>query len=133
MASPSLAMSTIRAPVQPRHVGLRILLCQACKDLANSEDTDGYINLETIKSQIDSAIGDQKLSEQDLLDLCDTEGSPVNGGGTFEVKRDTKGSNNPVVRWQPDPNDGFNTPFRAVGAPGEIGSPLTGHATLRGI
>ena len=133
VGSPSLAMSTIRAPVQPRHVTVRLLLCQACKDLANSEDTDGFIELGTIKSQIDSVTGDQSTSEQDLLDLCDTEGSPSNGGGTFEVKRDAGGSGKHTVRWQPDPNDGFNPQFRAVGAPGEIGSPLTGHATLRGI
>lgn len=133
MGSPSLAMSTLRAPVQPRHVTVRQLLCQACKELANSEDTDGYIDIGTIKSHIDSATGDQTILEQDLLDLCDTEGSPSNGGGTFDVKRDAGGPNNHAVRWQPDPNDGFNPQYRAVGAPGEIGSPLTGHATLRGI
>lgn len=110
------------------------MLCQACKDLAGSaaSDNDGYIDLANIKSRIESQSGDPTIMEQDLLNLCDTEGSPSNGGGTFDVRRDATGSGKHSVRWAPDPIDGLNPQFRAVGAPGEIGSPLMGHAAVRG-
>ncbi|KAK7429341.1 Stress response protein nst1 [Neonectria magnoliae] len=133
MASPVPAMSSIRAPAQPRHVTVRLMMCQACKDLANMGDPEGYIGLATIKSQIDAQIGEQSIMEEDLLDLCDTEGSLSNGGGAFDVKRDAGGPGKHTVRWVPDPADGFSSQYRGAGAPGEIGSPLTRHASLRGI
>ncbi|KAH7131484.1 salt tolerance down-regulator-domain-containing protein [Dactylonectria estremocensis] len=132
LASPVPALSSIRAPAQPRHVAVRLMLCQACKDLANSGDSEGFVGLAHIKSYIDSHIGDHNITEVDLLNLCDTEGSLTNGGGTFEVQRNVGGPRKHTVRWLPDPNDGFPQ-YRAVGAPGEIGSPLSGHASLRGI
>lgn len=131
MGSSSPALSSIRPAVQPRHVAVRLLLCQACKELTSSMgDSEGYIDIAIIKSHIDAVTGDKSNSEQDLLNLCDTEGSLSNGGGTFDVRLDAEGLD--TVRWQPDPNDGFPQ-YRAVGAPGEIGSPLTTSATLRGI
>lgn len=134
MASPVAGMATIRTSAQPRHVAVRLMLCQACKDLSSTgaASPDGYIDISSIKSHIDSQSGDSSASEQDLLNLCDTEGSASNGGGTFDVRLD-RGIGKQSVRWVPDPNDGLGPHFRAVGAPGEIGSPVAGYASLRGI
>lgn len=135
VGSPVPGLGSIRASSQPRHVAVRSMLCQACKDLSStsSADADGYIDLGTVKSQIESQTGDPSIMEQDLLNLCDTEGNSSNGGGTFDVRRDSGGASKHAIRWVPDPSDGLNPHFRAVGAPGEIGSPLAGHASLRGI
>ncbi|KND87517.1 Stress response protein nst1 [Tolypocladium ophioglossoides CBS 100239] len=135
VGSPVPGLGSIRASTQPRHVAVRSMLCQACKDLSStsSADTDGYIDLGTVKSQIESQTGDPSIMEQDLLNLCDTEGNSSNGGGTFEVRRESGGTSQHAIRWVPDLSDGLNPHFRAVGAPGEIGSPLAGHASLRGI
>lgn len=131
-------ISSMRASAQPRHVALRLMLCQACKDLAstNSADVDGYIELATIRSQIEAQTGDASILEQNLLNLCDTEGNDSNGGGTIELRRGGSGraaTGTQAIRWVPDAGDGLNPHFRTVGAPGEIGSPLAGHASLRGI
>ncbi|CAG1998574.1 unnamed protein product [Fusarium graminearum] len=132
MTSPIAGMSSIRAPAQPRYVTVRAMLCQACKELASSGDPEGYIDIASLKSRIDAMSGDHSISELDLLNLCETEGSPSNGGGTFDIRRDAGGPGKHTVRWEPDLSDGFGTPYRAVGAPGEIASPLVGHAALRG-
>ncbi|KOS21791.1 Stress response protein nst1 [Escovopsis weberi] len=110
------------------------MLCQACKDLTfASADSDGYVDLTAVKSHIDGLSGDSSITDDDLLNLCDTEGSHTNGGGTFDVMRDHPGQGKHSIRWVPESKDGLNPHFRAVGAPGEIGSPLISQATLRGI
>jgi hypothetical protein len=96
-----------------------------------SADKEGYVDLVNIKSHVEMMSGDASISEQDLLNLCDTMGSSSNGGGSFDVKQDMLGQRR--VRWVPDTDEGLNPHFRAVGAPGEIGSPLVGHASLRGV
>ncbi|KJZ73316.1 hypothetical protein HIM_07320 [Hirsutella minnesotensis 3608] len=129
VGSPAPGLSTIRASAQPRHVTVRLMLCQACKDLASSSssDADGFVDLGDIKTQIGAQTGDASITAQDLLNLCDTEGNASNGGGSFEVRRD---ANRHAIRWSPDASEGLNPHFRAVGAPGEIGSPLTSHASV---
>ncbi|KAM0257323.1 hypothetical protein ACHAQJ_004410 [Trichoderma viride] len=126
-------LGSIRSYAQPRHVAVRLLLSQACKDLTNtpSADKDGYVDLASIKSHVEMMSGDPSISEQDLLNLCDTMGSSSNGGGSFDVMQDIVGVRR--VRWVPDTDESLNPHFRAVGAPGEIGSPLVGHASLRGV
>ncbi|GAO18979.1 hypothetical protein UVI_02060530 [Ustilaginoidea virens] len=135
LASPAPALGTVRTSSQPRHVAVRLMLCQACKDLSGSgnADANGYIDLGTIKAQIDAYSGDTSITEHDLLDLCDTEGNHSNGGGTFDLKPSSSGHGKHMIRWMPDPRDGSGQNYRAVGAPGEIGSPLTNHASLRGF
>ncbi|KHN98649.1 stress response protein nst1 [Metarhizium album ARSEF 1941] len=135
IASPTLPpMSSIRSSSQPRHVTVRILMCTAYRDLSasGSADAEGYMDLSVIKSQVDIHASDFYLTEQDLLNLCDTEGNNSNGGGTFDVKRDMSGVGQHRIRWTPDQSDASGLSFRAVGAPGEICSPRTNHASLRG-
>ncbi|UKZ80349.1 hypothetical protein TrVFT333_008107 [Trichoderma virens FT-333] len=123
VGSPS-GLGSIRSHAQPRHVTVRLLLSQACKELTNtaSADKEGYVDLIDIKSHVSLVSGDPSISEQDLLNLCDTVGSLSNGGGSFDVKQDAHGLKK--IRWVPDTDEGLNPHFRAVGAPGEIGSPL---------
>lgn len=145
VGSPVGGMSGFRPVAQPpRHVAVRLMLCQACRDLGNSQssDKDGFVDISAVKSHVDSLSGgDTSISEQDLLDLCDTEGSHSNGGGTFDVRRDEAASKD-KIRFVPDQHPalaGLNgsmgggpQQFRAVGAPGEIGSPLMSQASIRG-
>ncbi|KAG6038239.1 hypothetical protein E4U41_004385 [Claviceps citrina] len=137
----ALGPISMRTASQPRHVAVRSMLCQACKDLAGSghSDANGYIDLGAVKAHIEGQSGDTSITEQDLLNLCDTEGNSFNGGGTFDIKH-SRGSvpSMALIRWAPDPSDGSSSSaqgYRAVGAPGEMRSPLAGHASasLRGF
>jgi hypothetical protein len=114
------------------HIVVRNMLCQACKVLAASPNagSDGFVPLDAIKLRMEALGADSSISENALLDLCETEGSSLNGGGTFDVKHDTTGSGQHWIRWVADPNSGSSPQYRAVGAPGEIGSPLIGHASF---
>ncbi|CRK16149.1 hypothetical protein BN1708_011660 [Verticillium longisporum] len=55
-----------------------------------------------------------------------TEGTPHNGGGVFDIRKDVRGPGKHAVRWVPDLVGDMAQPPRAVG---EIGSPVigTGH------
>ncbi|KAG5797939.1 hypothetical protein H9Q69_003028 [Fusarium xylarioides] len=125
--SPVPAINSLRTASHPSFPQLRAMLCQACQELAGSGDQEGYIDLSILKSRIEALSGDS-ISEAILINLCDTEGNPNNGGGTLVIRQNSGGFSH-AVRWEPDLNDGF---YRAVGAPGEIGSPVAGQATLRG-
>jgi hypothetical protein len=125
--SPVPAINSLRTSSHPSFPQLRAMLCQACQELAGSGDQEGYIDLSILKSRIEALSGDN-ISEAVLVNLCDTEGNPNNGGGTLVIRQNSGGFSH-TVRWEPDLNDGF---YRAVGAPGEIGSPVAGQATLRG-
>ena len=106
-------------PSQPRGIVIRMLICQACKTLEGSTP-DGFYDINAIKEQVDAAGSlDQPVSEQELLDLCETEGNTQNGGGSFEI-RNQKNSHY-SIRYEAD-----MPTHRPVGAPGEIGSPIVG-------
>jgi hypothetical protein len=101
-----------------------LLICQACKTLEGS-NPDGYYDINAIKEQVDQASQlDQPVSEQELLDICETEGSAINGGGSFDIRKENKGHYS--IRYEDD----LPAPHRPVGAPGEIGSPIIGSAGI---
>ncbi|OTB05531.1 hypothetical protein M426DRAFT_10575 [Hypoxylon sp. CI-4A] len=111
---------------QPRPVAIRLMLVNACKELVGRDsDTGGYISLPAIKDHVNSINipGHEPVSEAELLDMCDTEGNPHNGGGSFDVKNEASKYS---IRFEPD-GGAPTLPFpRNVGAPGEIGSPIVG-------
>ena len=113
------------------------MLCQACQALSNtsSADGEGYMDVGALKSRIEAQSGDGSFTEQDLLNLCDTEGNGSNGGGTFDTRRDAGGHGRHAIRWAPGAGDGLDAHLRAVGPPGGFGSPLASHASssLRGF
>ncbi|KAI1863049.1 hypothetical protein JX265_009095 [Neoarthrinium moseri] len=112
-------------PVQPRTVQVRLMLCRACRELeGHATDENGFVDISTVKGHVDSINTSEPVSEPELLEMCETEGSAHNGGGSFDIRRDEK-SGKMLIRY--DANGG--TPIMAarnVGAPGEIGSPIVG-------
>ncbi|PMD48928.1 hypothetical protein L207DRAFT_448201 [Hyaloscypha variabilis F] len=104
-------------PSQPRSVVIRLLICQACKNLEGS-NPDGYYDINTIKDQVDQGNQfEQAVSEQELLDICETEGSALNGGGSFDIRKENNGHYS--IRYEDD----LPVSHRPVGAPG---SPIVG-------
>ncbi|PQE11082.1 stress response nst1 protein [Rutstroemia sp. NJR-2017a BVV2] len=111
-------------PSQPRSIAVRVAICLACKEL-EAMSQDKWIDIDAIKDQVDRRNPrEEPVSEKELLDLCDTEGDPTNGGGTFTIRTHTNGKSQ--VRYE---SDAPPQSFRSVGAPGEIGSPLVNGAS----
>lgn len=61
------------------------------------------------------------ITLNEMLDICDTEGNPQNGGGSFMISNDKE--NRPSVKFEPD-NNSSAPGHRGSIVPGEIGSPV---------
>ncbi|KAK2770448.1 stress response protein NST1 [Colletotrichum kahawae] len=131
MMQPMPSLGQIRTAGNPRSVTVRLMLCRACKELqARSEEAESFIDMSAVKSEVDHLSRMDVVSEDELLDLLETEGNAHNGGGTFEIRRDANGPGKHTVRWVPEFSDLAQPQHRAVGAPGEIGSPIIGGGSL---
>jgi hypothetical protein len=109
---------------QPRFVTIRLLICRACNNLEGSTP-DGFYNVNAIKEQVDRFnTADPPVSEKEILDICDTEGNPTNGGGYLHIREDGNGHHS--IRHEIDIPS-----HRPIGAPGEIGSPIVGGGSAR--
>lgn len=109
-----------------RAVTIRLLICQACKKMdtaAPMNNKHGFHNVEHILRQVEhiKSVADGHISLAEMLDICDTEGNPQNGGGSFTV---TQESGHSFVKFEPRQNNSMSM----RGAPGEIGSPVPGGA-----
>lgn len=106
---------------QPRSVAVRLMICRACKNLEGSTP-DGFFDINAIRDQLEhlNPPGEAPVLEKELLDICETEGNAINGGGAFEIRKDE--NNHCFVRFE---NDVIPS-HRPLGAPGEIGSPIVG-------
>ncbi|KAK0641502.1 salt tolerance down-regulator-domain-containing protein [Cercophora newfieldiana] len=124
-------------PIEPRYVVLRKHLCRVCEDLdAAARDADGgsgaydgFVPLDDIKARFGLLQGGGVVDEKELLEICETEGNHQNGGGSFDMRDD--GSGRKFIRF--DVSGGRTNPRpiqRAVGAPGEIGSPIVGSRSM---
>ena len=74
--------------------------------------------LETMKDNVEfNPLGNGPLTENDLLILCETEGTMVNGGGSFDIVEVGSGRS---IRWNE-----HKVPHAvgSFGAPGQFGSP----------
>ncbi|KAF9876651.1 putative stress response protein NST1 [Colletotrichum karsti] len=128
---PMPSLNQIRSAGNPRSVTVRMRLCRACKELqALNEDPESFIDLSAVKAKVDHLSPSEAIPEDGLMELAETEGNAHNGGGTFEVRRDANGPGRHTVRWVPEPNDMSHLHHRAVGAPGEIGSPIINSGSL---
>lgn len=102
---------------------VRQKLCNICRELAmQNPSKDGLIPLQviqdTMKDQIEfNPLGNGPLTENDILVLCETEGTHVNGGGNFDIHEDGNGRS---IRWT---EHKVPQPLGAFGAPGHLGSP----------
>ncbi|KAI0165983.1 salt tolerance down-regulator-domain-containing protein [Xylariaceae sp. FL1272] len=114
-------------PSQPRPLVVRQLLVTACKDLDDyAADDSGYIELSSIQGHVDTIkpLPLDPILEEEILEICETEGNSQNGGGSFDVRRTSNGK--VAIRFDLS-GDSVSGPFsRNVGAPGEIGSPIVG-------
>ena len=108
-------------PPQPRSITVRVSICRACKVLAGATP-DGFIDINLIKEKVDQFHSTDPVSETEILDICDTEGNTVNGGGTFDVRKDESGC---FIRHNAD-NESPSGP--QLGALGEVGSPVVGNS-----
>ncbi|KAL4780218.1 salt tolerance down-regulator-domain-containing protein [Aspergillus varians] len=110
-----------------RPVAIRLLVIQACKQLSTmgpSKGTDGYHDVNTVLRQVEQLRppNEPSISLKEMLDICDTEGSAQNGGGSFSIKSNQTGE---LVKFESDTNSA-TTGHRGSIVPGEIGSPITG-------
>jgi len=87
-------------PSEPRSVAVRKMLRRACEELAaaacrtpegSAEVKDNFIALDLIKAQVELLNHGHAVDEKELLDICETEGNEVNGGGSFDVRDDEQG------------------------------------------
>lgn len=103
---------------QPRPVAVRLMMCRACKNLEGST-SDGFYDIHSVLEQVGHQNPEAPVSEKELLEICETEGSSTNGGGSFEVRKDENARH--FIRFEND-----SPSHRLIGAPGEIGSPIVG-------
>ncbi|KAF3009058.1 Stress response protein nst1 [Neopestalotiopsis sp. 37M] len=110
----------------PRPVAVRILLVRACGELRQyAGDADGFIDLSIVNEHVETISHlDQRVSESELLSMCETEGTPQNGDGSFDIRHDKK-SGKINIRYDPTGGASSSMP-RNIGAPGQVSSPIVG-------
>lgn len=145
-------------PSLSRPVNVRLLICQACKQLDsvssrssqpnnnNNASSDGFFHdVHLVLRQVDQTRppNEAPIQMKEMLDICETEGDAQNGGGYFTIKHDAAGRQ--VVRYEGS-DGGFigsgaggmhgmppHGSARGSIAPGEIGSPMTAQSAFPGV
>ncbi|KAJ5382689.1 Stress response protein NST1 [Penicillium concentricum] len=113
-------------PHTSRPVTIRLLVIQACKQLNSmtspQKGPGSFHDVNLVLGQVEQLrnAGEPTISLDEMLDICDTEGSPQNGGGSFTIKEGPSGKS---VRFEPDPNSAVSG-HRGSIVPGDIGSPI---------
>lgn len=113
-------------PHTSRPVTIRLLVIQACKHLNSmtspQKGVGSYHDVNLVLGQVEQlrSSSEPPISLDEMLDICDTEGSPQNGGGSFSTKETPNGQS---VRFEPDPNSAVSG-HRGSIVPGDIGSPI---------
>ena len=113
-----------------RPVAVRLLLIQACKQLNAtnpSQGSAGFHDVNQVLYQVEQLkpFNEAPIFLKEILDICDTEGNPQNGGGSFSVK--DNGGDRKFVKFEPD-NNSSNHTYRPNLVPGDIGSPVPGNS-----
>lgn len=109
---------------RPRHVQVRLMVCQACRHLDSQKPTaDRFHDVNAIHQTVDTLRGptDPFIDAAEIVDITDTEGDGNNGGGSFEVRQEAP--NRTLIRYDADAHRGSAGPGL-----GEIGSPFPGHS-----
>lgn len=116
-------------PSPARHQSIRIGMVEAYKAMVITGKVamDSFVEAKAIFNQLSTLRVVPPVSEGDMRDLLDTEGTPTNGGGSFQVRRigepTASSALNVLVKWVAD--DGRHI----VGGGdigGQIGSPVVG-------
>ncbi|KAF2086711.1 hypothetical protein K490DRAFT_57620 [Saccharata proteae CBS 121410] len=108
---------------------VRLMVCQACKQLAGTTPSaDGFYDLPAILRAIENfrSPSDAQVQQDEVIDICETEGDQHNGGG-FLLRKDLPDGGT-AVKFEPD-SPSANKGMRGTIAAGlgEIGSPVPGH------
>lgn len=92
--------------------------------MSPSKGASGFHDVNQVLRQVEQLKppNEPPISLNEMLDICDTEGNPQNGGGSFTVKEegDVK-----YVKFEPDNNSTLSSQ-RGNLVPGDIGSPVPG-------
>jgi hypothetical protein len=124
-----------RGPHLPPHKQNRLNICNACRHLTQTKQTDGdgYVEAGAILRHLES--NGQGISLGELFELCETFGEEQEGGGQFEIhKRSSQegmSDESALIRFDPNSPNRPNPLAFGWGAPGgigEIGSPSVGNA-----
>lgn len=110
-----------------RPVAIRLLIIQAIKQLntmSPSKSAPGFHDVNLVLRQVQqlNPPNEPTISLPEMLDICDTEGNPQNGGGSFLIKED---GGLRYVKFEPDNNSALSSQ-RGNLIPGDIGSPVPG-------
>ncbi|CAL5872574.1 uncharacterized protein PFLUO_LOCUS6838 [Penicillium psychrofluorescens] len=121
--------SSHQRPHTSRPVTIRLLVIQACKQLNNlssQKGVAGYHDVGIVLRQVEQLrpSSEPSISLGEMLDICDTEGSPQNGGGSFSINENENGQ---YVKFEPDTNSAAPGHRPSI-VPGDIGSPIPGHS-----
>ncbi|KAI9810772.1 MAG: Stress response protein nst1 [Thelocarpon impressellum] len=112
-------------PMLSRPVNVRLLICQACKQLtASKKGGETFHEVNAVLRQVDQIrpASEPQVQMREMLDICETEGDAQNGGGFFSIKSEGPGGRT-FVKHEVE----GNTPLSARSSiPGEIGSPISG-------
>ncbi|KAK4191928.1 salt tolerance down-regulator-domain-containing protein [Podospora australis] len=80
-------------PLEARSITVRKMLRRACQELSHvdfgTEGMTGFIPLKQIKTQMAHVKMSPPIGDQEILEICETEGNELNGGGIFEVREDS--------------------------------------------
>lgn len=109
-----------------RPVAIRLLVIQAIRHLsstASSEFAPGFYEVNHLLDQVEQlkSPNDPAITLNEMMDICDTEGSSQNGGGSFTIQED--GNGNRYVKFEPDSTSPLSS-HRGSFVPGDIGSPV---------
>lgn len=128
----------------PRSIAQRLMICRACRNLEASTGGEKYHSIDALRAEIErmttlsttpitpSGGGtSEQISNMQILDLCDTEGNPNNGGGFFDIKEDGQGR--PMIRFEADlPSPPLKRGGGNGAGFGDIGSPVQGVGSVVG-
>jgi hypothetical protein len=92
--------------------------------MSPSKGAPGFHDVSHVLRQVEQLKppSEPPISLHEMLDICDTEGNPQNGGGSFTVKEEGDAR---FVKFEPDNNSTVSS-HRGSLVPGDIGSPVPG-------
>lgn len=111
-----------------RPVSIRLMVSQACKHLTSNspiKGNTGFHSVNVVLQKVEQlkSPNEPAVTLKEMLEICDTEGNPQNGGGSFIIKNE--GNQGPFVKFEPD-NNSAPSGGRGSLVPGDIGSPVPG-------
>jgi hypothetical protein len=111
---------------RPHPNQLRISMIDAYKSHVSTgrAKPDGFVDARSIFLQVHSTFR-PPIVEQDMANLVDTEGTPNNGGGSFEVRKTGAEDLDMLLKWRPDDGQAHGR-VGNIGGVGDIGSPIIG-------